>query len=84
MQDTKPTRSRPTKNMKARVSRSQAKIINIGKDLFDVPYIVLAGDEYGIAGIHCTLADDNQVAILSKDQAVTVRGQCNSRDIELP
>ena len=62
---------------KDKVLEVSGKICNIGEDITGVPYIVLAGDEYGMTGVQCFFGDENVVAGLAKDQQITVNGKCD-------
>ena len=68
---------------KDKVLEVSGKICNIGEDITGVPYIVLAGDEYGMVGVQCCFGDENVVAKLSKDQQVTVSGKCDGIIIDV-
>jgi hypothetical protein len=54
----------------------EGTIRSIGKDILDKPYITLTTDGQGYRDVQCTFVDKNEVAKLSKGQAVAVKGEC--------
>jgi len=50
---------------------------SIGKDILDTPYVTLKGREYSLFGVQCMFgrADEPELATLSKEEEVVLRGK---------
>ena len=66
---------------KGKVLEVSGPILRIGKDIMDVPYVILNGD--GLSGIQCSFANENEVAKLGNNQQITVHGQCDGMIIDV-
>ena len=65
---------------KGKVLRVTGRVNNIDRDIMDIIYVTLKGDEI-FGDIQCFFAEDhvNQAAQLSKGQQITVKGKCEGK-----
>ena len=52
-------------------------VTDIGKDIFDTPFIEMSLDQFGLEGVRCKFAEKEVpgIASISKGQTITVKGK---------
>jgi hypothetical protein len=68
---------------KDKTVRLTGKVGDMGKDLFDKPYIKFNADQYGMTGVQVffKLSEQAKIADLDKGQTITVVGTCTGKKI---
>jgi hypothetical protein len=68
---------------KDKTLRLTGEVGDIGKDLFDKPYIKFNADDYGLTGVQIFFktVEQDKIGELNKGQAVTIVGVCKGKEI---
>ncbi|KAB2917304.1 MAG: hypothetical protein F9K23_06000 [Bacteroidetes bacterium] len=67
-------------NYKGKLFAVEGIVESIGKDIFDDPYVIIKGHNYGY-NVQCYFANNNGLESLAKGQQVKIYGRCNGRSI---
>ena len=58
-------------------------VTDIGKDIFDTPFIEMSLDQFGLEGVKCNFAENEVpgIASISKGQTLTMKGKGDGKPI---